>query len=131
MFFSPSKPYCLYIQKHVGIWKPLLVDEHEGHVVHATYDSGVVCIFKQSSWCFAWDRNIVVANLHYVGVLKEIISVSYGRLWFTLMKCLWIPINIRGINATVRQDEYGFWVVNHHQRVIAHVEPCVFPSIVS
>jgi len=22
-FFSPSKPYCIYVQKHVGIWKPL------------------------------------------------------------------------------------------------------------
>jgi hypothetical protein len=25
------------------------VDEHEGRMVHATYDSGVACIFKQGS----------------------------------------------------------------------------------
>jgi len=52
-----------------------------------------------------------VANLHYIGVLKEIIAMSYGGLQLTLMKCSWIPINTHG-NATVRQDEYGFWVVN-------------------
>jgi hypothetical protein len=47
-----------------------------------------------------------------------------------LMKCSWIPINTRG-NAIMKQNEYGFWVVNHHQRVPTHVEPYVFPSIVS
>jgi hypothetical protein len=53
-----------------------------------------------------------VENLHYVSVLKKIIIVSYGGLQLVLMKCLWIPINTRG-NAIVRQDEYGFWVMNH------------------
>ncbi len=46
-----------------------------------------------------------------------------------LVKCSWIPINICG-NATMKQDEYGFLMVNHDRRVSAHVEPYVFPSIV-
>jgi hypothetical protein len=81
-------------------------------MVHATYDSEATSILKQSSRCFTQDRNIVVENLHYVSVLKKIIIVSYGGLQLVLMKCLWIPINTRG-NAIVRQDEYGFWVMNH------------------
>ncbi len=40
---------------------------------HAMYESGVACIFKQVSHNFVRNRNIVMANLHYVGVLKEII----------------------------------------------------------
>jgi hypothetical protein len=99
-------------------------------MVHATYDSEATSILKQSSWCFTQDRNIVVENLHYVSVLKKIIIVSYGGLQLVLMKCLWIPINTRG-NAIVRQDEYGFWVMNHCWKIMAHVEPYVFPSIIS
>jgi hypothetical protein len=31
-------------------------------------------------------------------------------------------------NATVKQDEYGFWLmVNHGQKVPRHVEPYMFP----
>jgi hypothetical protein len=40
-----------------------------------------------------------------------------------LMKCSWIRVNTHG-NAIVRQDEYGFLV-------FTHVEPYVFPSMVS
>ncbi len=98
------------------------VDEHEGRMVHATYDSGVACIFKQGSQCSSQNMNIVVANLHYIKVLKEIIAVSYGRLQLVLMKSLWILVHTCG-NATVKQDEYGFWVVNHHKKISTHVEP--------
>jgi len=47
-----------------------------------------------------------------------------------VMKCSWIPMNFHG-NATVKQDECGFWMVNHGQKMLAHVEPYMFPSIVS
>jgi len=49
-------------------------------MVHATYDSGMACIFKQGSQCSIRDRNIVIKNLHYVDVLKKIIVMSYGGL---------------------------------------------------
>jgi hypothetical protein len=52
-----------------------------------TYDSGVACIFKQVSCSFVQDMNILMANLHYVGVLKEIIVMSYTNQHVTLMKC--------------------------------------------
>jgi hypothetical protein len=81
------------------------IDEYEGRMVHITYDSGVACIFKQGSWCSTQDMNIVVVNLHYVNVLKEIIVMSYGGLWLVLMKYLKIHVNIYG-NDTMRQDEY-------------------------
>ncbi len=54
---------------------------------HATYDSGVACIFNQGSRSFVQDMNIVMANLHYVGQLKEIIVMSYTSQHVTLMKC--------------------------------------------
>jgi hypothetical protein len=49
-------------------------------MVHATYDNGMACIFKQGSQCSIGDRNIFIENLDYVDVLKEIIAMSYGGL---------------------------------------------------
>jgi hypothetical protein len=93
------------------------VNDNEGRMAHATYDSGVACIFNQGSQCFAQNQNIIMANMHYVGVLKEMILVSYGGLWLVVMKCSWIPINTHG-NAIVKQDEFGFWMVNHGQKCL-------------
>jgi hypothetical protein len=75
---------------------------------HATYDSGVACIFRQGSCSSVQDKSIVMANLHYVGVLKEIIVVSYTSQRVTFVKCSWILIHTQGNAATVRQDEHGF-----------------------
>jgi len=88
------------------------IDENEGHMAHATYDSGVACIFNQGSRCFAQDHNIIVANIHYVGVLKEIIVVSFGGSHLVVTRCSWILVKTHG-NATMKQDEYGFWMVKH------------------
>jgi hypothetical protein len=62
-------------------------------------------------------------------MLKEIIDVSCGGLQLVLVKCLWILVNTYG-NATKKQDEYGFLMVNHGQKVSTHVELYMFPSIV-
>jgi hypothetical protein len=61
--------------------------EVETWPTHAMYDSGVACIFRQGSRSFVQDINIVMVNLHYVGVLKEIILMSYTGQHVTLMKC--------------------------------------------
>jgi hypothetical protein len=63
---------------------------------HAAYDNGVTCIFKQVSRSFVRDKDIVMANLHYVGMLKEIIVVSYTNQRVTLMKCSWIHVHTLG-----------------------------------
>ncbi len=80
----------------------------ETRPTHAMYDSGVACIFRQGSRSFVRNRNIVLANLHYVGMLKEIIVVSYTSQRVTLMKCSWIHVHTQGNATTVQQDEHGF-----------------------
>jgi hypothetical protein len=98
---------------------------------HAMYDNGVTCIFRQGSRSSIWDKNIVMANLHYVGVLKEMIIVSYINQHVTLMKCSWIPIHTQWNATIVWQYEHGFWVVNHGQWVDANLKPYVLPTMVS
>jgi hypothetical protein len=79
-FSCPPNP-IVYMYKNMWAYgNHHLINEREGCMVHATYDSGMACIFKQGNQCSIWDRNIVIKNLHYVDVLKEIIAVSYGRL---------------------------------------------------
>jgi len=75
-FSRPLNPITYTYKNMWAYGNHYQVDEHEGRMMHATYDSGMAYIFKQGSRCSIQDRNIVVANLHYVGVLKEIIAVS-------------------------------------------------------
>jgi hypothetical protein len=72
-----------------------------------------------------------MANLHYVGMLKEIIIVSYTGQHVTLMKCTWILVHTQGNATNVQQDEHGFFVVNHMRRVNANLEPYVLLAMVS
>jgi hypothetical protein len=66
----------------------------ETRPTHAMYDSGIACIFKRGSHSSVSDKNIVMANLHYVGVFKKIIVVFYISQRVTLMKCSWIHVHM-------------------------------------
>jgi hypothetical protein len=96
--------------------------------MHLTDDFGVACIFKQASHSSTKDENMVMANLNYVGILKVV--VDYSCLLLVLFRCSWIPTNTQG-NATIWQDEHGFWVVNFAHWLPPMVEPYLFPTIVS
>lgn len=74
------------------MWAYYYVDL-ETRPMHLTYDSGVACIFKQVSCSSMRDWNMVMANLNYVGVLKEILVVDYLSLQLVLFKCFWILAN--------------------------------------
>ncbi len=62
-------------------------DLEDGHPSHATYDSRVACIFIQVSHSLVQDQNIIVADLQYVKMLKEIVVVNYSGLQLVLFKC--------------------------------------------
>jgi hypothetical protein len=106
------------------------VDMESWPLMHMTYDYGVACIFRQASHSSTRDHNMVMANLNYVVVLKEILVVDYSSLLLVLFNCSWIPTNTQG-NATICQDGHGFWVVNFIRCLLPMVEPYVFPTFVS
>jgi len=83
------------------------VDMELRPLMHLKYDYRVACIFRQVSRSSTKDHNMVMANLNYVGLLKEILTVDYFDLLLVLFKCSWIPTNTQG-NATICQDEHGF-----------------------
>ena len=95
-----------------------------------SFDSGVVAIITQecrSSWT---DQSPVHASLQYVGVIKDIFRVDYGHIFFNIFRCPWMKPNMDG-NATIREDEHGFWSVKFNTRQPADLEPYIFPCDVS
>jgi len=131
--FFDACPKWVFFDQNLFFFKKNLIMKVDVEIwlAHATYDSGVACIFRHDSCSSVLDMNIVMANLHYVGVLKEIIVVSYIDQHVTLMKCSWMPVHMQGNVTTMRQDEHGFWVVNYKRRVNANLELYVIPTMVS
>jgi len=96
-----------------------------------TYNVGIACIFNQASQSSMRDQNKIIANLNYVGVLKEILLVDYYGLCLVLFKCSWIPPNLHGNARTICQDEHRFWQVNFQWQLPPTMEPYVLPITMS
>ncbi len=97
---------------------------------HLTKDIGVACIFHQASQSSMRNQNRIIANLNYVGLLKEILLVDYFGLRLVLFKCSWIPFNLLWQCKDHCWDEHGFWQVNF-QCWFPTMEPYVFPITIS
>jgi hypothetical protein len=93
---QPPSKIVKIICFNVGLWKPLPGEIGDCHM---TYDSGIACIFIQGSHSSVWDRNVITTNLYYVGVLKEILVVSYVTMKHILFRASWIPSNLRGVHT--------------------------------
>ena len=69
---------------------------------------GVVVIAKTTSYSSANDRNPVIGDVTYYGVLKEIVELEYFlSRKVVIFKCYWV-----GQGRMQRQDENGFTLVN-------------------
>jgi hypothetical protein len=125
-----SQPPSRIVKSYASMWAYGNHYQVEGEIgdCHMTYDNGIACIFIQGSRSSARDRNVITTNLYYVGILKEILVVSYATMKRILFS--WIPSNLRGVQ-TIRQDQYGFWLVNYARRLPKHSQPYVFPSTIS
>ena len=73
-----------------------------------TFDSGVMAKFEQASRRRATDQNIVIAEMQYFGLLKEIINVDYRSFTMLIFDVQWFKVIMEGSNATVRRDVSGF-----------------------
>ena len=85
---------------------------------HVTFDSGIASVSSDSSTLD-------------VGILKDILLISYGKLNCVVMQGEWIKSTEQG-RAAIRKDRYGFWSVLFNARERGpQVNPFVFPSTVS
>ena len=66
-----------------------------------------------------------------VGILRDILLVTYGKLTCVVMRGEWMKSTDQG-RASVRKDRLGFWSVQYESRDIeCRHNPFVFPSQVS
>jgi hypothetical protein len=77
-----------------------------------TNDSGVNATFEHVCVSGPNDQRSVVANLKYVGWVKEILELNYGVLNTMVLLCNWVKANYNENNAIVKRNEYGFTLVN-------------------
>ena len=71
------------------------------------------------------------SNTLDVGILKDILLVTYRKLSCVVMRCEWMKSTDQG-RAAVRKDRLGFWSVLYNSRDNRHQQnPYVFPSSVS
>jgi hypothetical protein len=71
--YSCPPPTLVYTYNNMWAYGNHYKVDVETKPTHATYDSGVACIFQQSNCNYVQDKNIIITNLHYVGMMKEII----------------------------------------------------------
>jgi hypothetical protein len=95
---------------------------------HSTYDSAICTIFTET---VEGDSGPSEATLQYVGILKDILVVSFGALKVTLMRASWIPMHNGDETPNRLRDQYGFFLVKQDRRLPAMEAPYVFPSQVS
>lgn len=99
--------------------------------LHSTYDSAICTIFTETVEGGDGDSALAEATLQYVGILKDILVVSFGALKVTLMRASWIPQHNGDETPNRLRDQYGFFLVKQERKLPAMEAPYVFPSQVS
>jgi hypothetical protein len=79
-------------------------------------------IYNKWLWCSGnfWqkcisgpnDQRPILAKLEYVGQVEGILKLNYGVLHIVVLLCNWVKTNYTRSSVIVKQDEYGFTLVN-------------------
>ncbi|XP_070037416.1 uncharacterized protein [Nicotiana tomentosiformis] len=94
-----------------------------------TQNSGVMVKAATQSYASARDRNPILAEVTFYGILTDIIELYYtANLKFILFRCEWVDNN----KGLIVEDDYGFTLVNFshllYKRQHPSNEPFIFAS---
>ncbi len=93
----------------------------------STSDLGVITTFEQECRSHYSDQNPIMASLEYVGWIKEILELDYGKFQIVLLLCNWVVLNYEGTNATMKHDDYGFTLVSFEHLIPFSTQFFAFP----
>ena len=68
--------------------------------------------FEQASWRHALDLNVVIIEMQYFGLLKEILNVDYQSFSMLLFDVQWFKVIMTRSNVTVCRDVLGILEVD-------------------
>lgn len=102
------------------------VDVEEG-MQHVTYDSGVaeLGIHTNADGCSDPGASVDLAR---VGILKDILVLTYGNLNLVLMVVSWVAQHTE-LCPRLRRDAHGFWLANMGARPRETRAPYLLPSL--
>jgi hypothetical protein len=92
-----------------------------------TCDSGIAAMFSQDYRASVTNRNMRSANLEYIGWVEEIIGIDYGKFELLVLYFTWVKANMRGVNATMKHDTYGFTLIRPNRCIWYSSDSFAFP----
>lgn len=124
----PSKKVCEF-RGMTSFGSHYRVDVEEEGPRHVTFDSGVAEL-----QCRRGGRselaNPMQVELVRVGVLKNILVLSYGNLNIVLMVLSWVAKHTEE-RPTIVRDAHGFWLANMAGRPRDTTSPYLLPALAS
>lgn len=124
----PSKKVCAF-RGMTSFGSHYRVDKEEEGPRHVTYDSGVAELESRGGGR-AHTANPVHVELVRVGVLKNILVLSYGNLNIVLMVLSWVAQHTEE-RPMLRRDPHGFWLANMAARPRDTTSPYLLPALAS
>ena len=124
----PSKKVCAFSgMKSFGAH--YRVDMEQGGPQHVTFDSGVAELqCRRLGGSMHADPARV--ELVRVGILKNILVLSYGNMNIVLMAVSRVPKHTEE-RPTMRHDSHGFWLANTAARPRDTTNPYLLPALAS
>jgi hypothetical protein len=92
-----------------------------------TIVSGIAAIFETTCRSSVNDRNLIEAEVEYVGYMEEILELNYGTTCVIVLLCNWVRANHRGVWTTMKRDEYRFTLVNFNHMIPISEYSFAFP----
>lgn len=124
----PSKKVCAF-RGMTSFGSHYRVDMEEGCQRHVTFDSGVAELESRRR-----PRSLAGSSAHVqlarVGVLKNILVLSYGALSMVLMVVSWVAGHTEE-QPRLRRDAHGFWLANLAARPRELTNPYLLPALAS
>ena len=126
--WPPSRKACSF-RGMTSFGSHYRVKLEEAGVQHVTFDSGVAELSAQMGHTnFA--NNGVVVELVRVGILKDIIVLTYANLNLVLMVVSWVPKHTE-LRPTLCRDVHGFWLANMAALPRDTTDPYLLPALAS
>lgn len=125
----PPHRFAMTFKRMVAYSAHYRVDANEGLAQYATQDSGIAQICAPTS-ALCRDQLGSCGVLERVGILKEIIVVSFYTMRVVLMRGSWVMPCIGGVPAVV-QDRHGFWLAHLDGQPRDETSAFILPSFVT
>lgn len=110
-----AKSYCSIYAYENHIWV------HSGNINLNIYDGGVGATFSKACLLSTCNTNVQITNFEHFRWVEEIIGVDYCIFETLVQYCNWVKVNMVGLHATMRQDDYAITLVNFEKLILYFV----------